>query len=195
MRSGTSNVLHDLPSTSTERSCRFCLCTFGSGGGKGACGLRRPTTTSFAVSSPYFPADPQFSCADRSQPILGCQLPPSGGTGCGRFPVSGVLRRGTRLAGRVSIGISSRGRSDLADSWPCRRGWRGDGQSSSWLLCETLPSRLWKRPTSWTREDLIVHLEDIAGGDVSPRVRAASRVPCPLLTRRPRPTSPSNTTT
>jgi tetratricopeptide (TPR) repeat protein len=41
------------------------------------------------------------------------------------------------------------------------------------VVFETSPTRIWKKPTSWTRLDWIVHLEDIVGRDgVPPNLRA-----------------------
>ena len=141
-----------------------------------------------------FPADPQFSRADRSQPILGRQLPPSGGTGCGRFPVSGVLRRGTRLAGRVSMAFRA-----VADQiWPisrsCLRGWRA---AEIVLLVASARRRQADygsgrhhgraRTGSSTWRNI--------AGDVSPRVRGALHCVLARCYSPTRPTSPSNTTT
>jgi len=137
-----------------------------------ACGLRRLLMTSFAVSLLIFlptlnflaPTDPNrywvVNCILRVAPAAVAFL-------CLAF-------YGGALAWRAASRSAVRAVADQV--WPILGLAGAAGAALGIVLlvvCETSPSRLWKRPTSWTRQDWIVHLEDIAGGDVSPRVRVA----------------------
>ena len=72
------------------------------------------------------PADAELPRAGRSRPVLAGQQSPSGGSGRCRFPVSGVLRRGTGMVGDPPKGVSlsRRDRPRLVDSSAWSRGWR-----------------------------------------------------------------------
>jgi hypothetical protein len=133
-------------------------------------GLRRLLMTSFAVSLLIFlptlnflaPTDPDrywvVNCLLRVAPAVVAFL-------CLAF-------YGVALACRAAFRAAFRAMADQV--WPILRlaGMAGAALGIVLLVvCETSPSRIWKRPTSWTCRDWIIHLEDIVGRDVSPRVR------------------------
>jgi hypothetical protein len=136
-------------------------------------GLRRLLMASFAVSLLIFlptlnflaPADPNrywaISCLLRVGPVVAAFL-------C-------LVFYGVALAWRAASRSAFRGMADQV--WPILR-WGGAAGAILGVVllvvCDTSPIRIWKKPSSWTRQDWIVHFEDMVGRDgVSPNLRAS----------------------